>query len=146
MYQFSKENVESAINLYKQAIALDEEFASAHAGVSVSLIVLVGANFTQEPKKCIESALRYPEQSVVLDDQDPFCHYALGRSRAFSFQPEKAEPELKRAIELNPSYAHAYHGLAHLYMMTPGGDAEVSGRMMNEAIRLSPRDPLALGI
>ncbi|GIT72369.1 MAG: hypothetical protein Ct9H300mP28_21830 [Pseudomonadota bacterium] len=56
MYQFSKENVESAINLYKQAIALDEEFASAHAGVSVSLIVLVGANFTQEPKKCIESA------------------------------------------------------------------------------------------
>ena len=142
MFKFSKENVESAINLYKQAIALDEEFASAHAGVSVGLIVLVGANFTQEPKKCIESALRYAEQSVVLDDQDPFCHYALGRSRAFSFQPEKAEPELKRAIELNPSYAHAYHGLAHLYMMTPGGDAEVSGQMMNEAIRLSPRDPL----
>ncbi|GIT72368.1 MAG: hypothetical protein Ct9H300mP28_21820 [Pseudomonadota bacterium] len=27
-------------------------------------------------------------------------------------------------------------------MMTPGGDAEVSGRMMNEGIRLSPRDPL----
>ena len=80
MYQFSKENVESAINLYKQAIALDEGFASSHAGVSVGLIVLVGANFTQEPKKCIESALRYAEQSVVLNDHDPFCHYALGLS------------------------------------------------------------------
>ena len=43
---------------------------------------------------------------------------------------------------MNPSYAHAYHGLAHLYMMTPGGDAEVASGLMDEAIRLSPKDPL----
>ncbi len=142
MYQFSKENVESAIALYQKAIEADVEFALAHAGIAVGYLVLVGANFSEKPEQDIALALEHARKSVVIEDQDPFCHYALGRAEAFSFHHDKAELELKRAIALNPSYAHAYHGLAHLYMMTPGGDAEVSLGLMDEAIRLSPRDPL----
>ena len=142
MYQFSKENVASAISLYQQAIDLDDEFAPAQAGISVAYLVQVISNFTDEPKPCIEAALRHGERAVVLDDQDPFCRYALGRAFAFSFQPAKAERELKRAIELNPSYAQAYHGLAQSYLMTGDGDWEVSLELLNDAIRLSPSDPL----
>ena len=142
MYQFSKENVASAISLYQQAIDLDGEFAPAQAGISVAYLVQVISNFTDETKPCIEAALRHGERAVVLDDQDPFCRYALGRAFAFSFQPAKAERELKRAIELNPSYAQAYHGLAQSYLMTGDGDWEVSLELLNDAIRLSPSDPL----
>ena len=142
MYQFSKENVESGIALYQRAIAADDEFASAHAGLAVGYLILVGANLSENADEDIDHALESARRSVVLDDQDPFCHYALGRAEAFSFNHAKAESELKQAISMNPSYAHAYHGLAHLYMMTPGGDAEVASGLMDEAIRLSPKDPL----
>jgi adenylate cyclase len=142
MYQFSKENVQSGIALYQRAIAADDEFASAHAGLAVGYLILVGANLSENADEDIAHALESARRSVVLDDQDPFCHYALGRAEAFSFNHAKAESELKQAISMNPSYAHAYHGLAHLYMMTPGGDAEVASGLMDDAIRLSPKDPL----
>jgi TolB-like protein/class 3 adenylate cyclase len=142
MFQFSKENIETAIDLYRQAIVQDEEFASAQAGISVGNLVMVIANYTDDPKNCIQSALTHAERAVVLDDQDPFAHYALGRAYAFSRQPEKSERELKRAIDLNPSYAHAYHGLAQSFMMSQGSDGELIVKLMNDAIRLSPNDPL----
>jgi len=141
MYQFSKENVETAITLYQQAIARDEEFATAQAGLSVGYLIMVLSNFTDDPKHCIEKAVTHAERAVVLDDQDPFAHYALGRAAAFSHQPEKSDQELKRAIALNPSYAHAYHGLAQAYLMA-NGDGEAALELINNAIRLSPNDPL----
>ena len=141
MFQFSKQNIETAIDLYQQAIEQDEEFASAQAGISVGNLVMVIANYTDDPKHCIQSALTHAERAVILDDQDPLCHYALGRAYAFSRQPEKSEQELKRAISLNPSYAHAYHGLAQAYIMS-NGDAERALELLNDAIRLSPNDPL----
>ena len=142
MYQFSKENVENAIELYQQAIALDGEFGSAQAGLSVGYLIMVISNFTDDPGDCIEKAISHAEAAVILDDQDPFTHYALGRAAAFSKQPEKSEQELERAISINPSYAHAYHGLAQAYMMTPGSDGEKTLELINNAIRLSPNDPL----
>ncbi len=141
MYQFSKENVETAIVIYKQAIERDEEFASAQAGLSVGNLIMVISNFTDDPKGCIEKAVTHAERAVLLDDQDPFAHYALGRAAAFSRQPEKSEQNLKRAIALNPSYAHAYHGLAQAYTMA-NGDGEAALELINNAIRLSPNDPL----
>ena len=141
MFQFSKQNIETAIDLHQQAIEQDEEFASAQAGISVGNLVMVIANYTDDPKHCIQSALTHAERAVVLDDQNPFAHYALGRACAFSRQPEKSERELKRAISLNPSYAHAYHGLAQAYIMS-NGDAERALELLNDAIRLSPNDPL----
>ena len=141
MFQFSKQNIETAIDLYQQAIEQDEEFASAQAGISVGNLVMVIANYTDDPKHCIQSALTHAERAVVLDDQNPFAHYALGRACAFSRQPEKSERELKRAISLNPSYAHAYHALAQAYIMS-NGDAERALELLNDAIRLSPNDPL----
>ena len=115
MYQFSKENVQSGIALYQRAIAADDEFASAHAGLAVGYLILVGANLSENADEDIDHALESARRSVVLDDQDPFCHYALGRAEAFSFNHAKAESELKQAISMHPSYAHAYHGLAHLF-------------------------------
>jgi len=141
MYQFSKENVETAVELYQQAMELDEEFGSAQAGISVGNLIMVISNFTDDPKKCIEKALSHAERAVVLDDQDPFAHYALGRAAAFSRLPEKSEQELKRTITLNPSYAHAYHALAQAYVMS-NGDGDTALELINCAIRLSPNDPL----
>ena len=70
----------------------------------------------------IPAALLNGEKAVALDDQDPFAYCALGRAAAISQQPKKATWALRKVIELNPSYALAYHTLAQMHVLTPGNE------------------------
>ena len=141
MYQFSKDHVLKAIELFENAIRLDSEFGPAYAGVSVGKFVQSVAGYTESIDEMIQAALLNSEKAVGLDDQDLFAYYALGRAAAISKKPSKAMWALQKAIELNPSYALAYHALAQMHVMTPGNE-EPSMGYINEAIRLSPNDPL----
>ena len=141
MYQFSKAHVLKAIELFENAMRFDSEFAPAYAGISVGKFVQSVAGYTEKVDETIQAALLNGEKAVALDDQDPFAYYALGRAAAISQQPKKATWALRKAIELNPSYALAYHALAQMHVMTPGNE-EPSVGYIDEAIRLSPNDPL----
>jgi tetratricopeptide (TPR) repeat protein len=77
---------------------------------------------------------------VALDDQDPFAHVGLGRIRIVRGEHEQAIASFDRAIELNPSFALAYYGKGHSNWHCGYPDKAVI--CLDEAIRLSPRDPL----
>jgi hypothetical protein len=49
----------------------------------------------------------------VLDDRDASSNLALAWGLTFSRQPESAVNAARRAIALNPSFAHAYVGRDH---------------------------------
>ena len=87
-------------------------------------------------------ASEHAEIANKLDDENPFAFYALGRVRAFQKKHEEADFALNKAIEINPSYALAYHGLAQAYMMDIKSDKEKALGFVKTAIKLSPRDPL----
>lgn len=142
IYQFTPDNIEAAATLYSSAIDLDPKSSSAHAGSAIASILKIIGGVSGETEKLLLDASENAEIANKLDDENPFAFYALGRVRAFQKKHEEADFALKKAIEINPSYALAYHGLAQAYMMDIESDKEKALDFVKTAIKLSPRDPL----
>ena len=80
------------------------------------------------------------ETGTKIDPTDPFAFFAQGRILIFGGEHDRAIAAFQRAISLNPNYALAHFGLAHGYWHA--GQPEKSVPLLDEAIRLSPHDPI----
>jgi tetratricopeptide (TPR) repeat protein len=76
---------------------------------------------------------------VALDDQEPWGHLVLGLGHARRRRPEAAFTHLSQSIDLNPNFALGYAGLG--YALACGGQPERGLQSLEQAHRLSPRDP-----
>jgi adenylate cyclase len=81
-------------------------------------------------------------KAVILDDGDAAAHTALALYEMFSGRHEEARRRLQRALDRDPNMAIARGFLGHTYAF--GGDCDAAMPHFDEAIRLSPRDPLSV--
>jgi adenylate cyclase len=140
IHQYRAEDAEEAIAFLGRAIELDPTFASAHAGLAFVLYYKVILGFSEDRPGDLARALAAGTAAVRLDENDPFAHVALGRVHTAKGEHDQAIDYCNRAIDLNPNYASAYFGRAHsLWMSGRPAEAVLSH---DEAMRLSPRDPL----
>ncbi len=140
LYQYQAEDSIEALKFLQRAIELDPNFASAFAGLAFTLYYNVILGFSREPAADIARALEAGTTAVRVDENDPFAHVALGRVYTAKGEHGAAIQSCDRAITLNPSYASAHFGRAHSLWMS--GRPEDAIRSHDEAMRLSPRDPL----
>ncbi|HQZ95025.1 MAG TPA: tetratricopeptide repeat protein [Pyrinomonadaceae bacterium] len=131
------ENLKKAIEQFKAATDRDPNYALAYAGLADCYVVLnqyAGTPLTET----IPQAKAYAERAISIDRQLADPHTSLGVIYEQSWQWAEAEQEFKRAIELNPNYATAFHWYATFLRNT--------GRT-NEAVPLITRaqeiDPLS---
>ena len=85
-------------------------------------------------------ALEAGRTAVRLDENDPFAHVALARVYTLHGEHDTAIAQCDIAISLTPSYANAHFGRAHSLWMS--GQALQAIASHDEAMRLSPRDPI----
>jgi serine/threonine protein kinase/tetratricopeptide (TPR) repeat protein len=132
----TEDGIRRAIEHFERAIEVAPDYALAYAGMADAYNDLM--NYSLSPPedahpKAKEAALK----ALALDDELAEAHAALG-----SIVSEQewdwagAEAEFKRAIELNPNYAAAYHGLGGL--MSYEGRFDEALEAMNRAIELEP--------
>jgi tetratricopeptide (TPR) repeat protein len=76
---------------------------------------------------------------VSLDDEEPWGHLVLGLGYARRRRPQLAVEHLSKAVTLNPSFALGYAGLG--YALACGGEPERGLDELEQAHKLSPRDP-----
>jgi serine/threonine protein kinase/tetratricopeptide (TPR) repeat protein len=100
-----------AIDAYNQAIALDPNYALAYDGLADCLLFNTLANLTHREAmlKAKESALK----AIELDNTLAEAYTTLAFIKEnFDYDPQGAESDFKRAIELNPKYpiAHQFYG------------------------------------
>ena len=103
--KFSEEGFAKAIVCYHQAIAIDPDYAAAHAGIA-EYYNWLGIYCVLPFQECAISAYEAAATAVELDPAAAEAHCALGQaklSRDFSW--DSAERQLFKAIELNPNYA-----------------------------------------
>ena len=139
-FQFSKQELETAISLHARAIDLDPTFAPAFGALAYCLYYYVVSGFSSQREADLERASEAGRQAVALDDSDPWGHTALGRIYTLRGEHDTAIASCDRALALNPNFAFAYLGKAHS-LWQHGRPREAIG-FHDEAIRLSPRDPM----
>jgi tetratricopeptide (TPR) repeat protein len=135
-YKASEQGWRQAIDCYKKAVALDPEFALAHAGIASGHTVwaLWG---TTPPAAARASATAAIARARALDEDLAEVHSTLAMIRMFfEWEWDEAEREFRQAIALNPSDGEVYHWLAHYLLLV--GRPEEALDAFAEARRFDP--------
>ncbi len=139
-HRINKADHAEAMRLFREAIALDPEFAAAHAYLAFALSTSVLYGYAEDTAKALASARAAAEQAVSLDPNEPVARFSLGRVHVFAGEIEMAIGETQTAIAINPNFAWGHYGLGFAYLYG-AGQAEQSLPHYDAALRLSPRDP-----
>jgi len=105
-YQASlAEKYDEAIELYKKAIGINPDFASAHANLGV----------TYMNKGRLKEALVTLQKAIDLDPQNAGTHYNLGLVYDKMGKLDEAILAYEKSIAINPGFARAYQNLGIAY-------------------------------
>src|SRR6266545_1110384 len=139
MWRMSTQEHGRAQELLQRAIALDADYAHAHALLGWTYVTMFNLDTRRPIGEFTDQALAAGTTAVMLDDEDPWGHLVVGLGHARRRRPELALRHLSQSIELNPSFALGHAGLG--YAMAVGGQPERGLQALEQAHRLSPRDP-----
>ena len=126
--KYTEEGWRKSIEFFKEAAAVDPNYALAYAGIADSYSLL-GEMGVLVPKEAFPQARSYAEKALKLDDKLSEAHLSLGIVKLFyDWNPPAAEPELARARELNPSDPQVHHFYGH-YLELAGRYIEATGEI-----------------
>jgi TolB-like protein/Tfp pilus assembly protein PilF len=146
LYQLEEAGFLAAGLALERAVALDRDYAAAHAWLAYWHLFLVGQGWTAsaDPPLPRDVAMRragaLAERAVRLDPSDARALTIGGHVRAFLHRDAAGAMELhERALGFNPNLplAWAFSGLAECYQ----GRHAAAIRRIEQARRLSPFDP-----
>jgi TolB-like protein/Flp pilus assembly protein TadD len=132
------DGLQAAVQFYNQAIEKDPGFALAYAGLADTYVILA-AYGNVPPGESMPRAKAAALRAIELDNALAEPHAALGEYYgAYAWNYETAERELRKATELSPSYATAWHWLGNfLPIVGKGGEAIEAGKRAEELDPLS---------
>jgi TolB-like protein/Tfp pilus assembly protein PilF len=133
------ESLEQAMDLFRRAIEMDPEYAYAYVGLA-DTYMLMGDYGGLDLQKMVASAVPALDRALQLDSRLAPAYASLGAIRTKQFDFDAAEAAHRRAIELDPNYATAYHWYGDLlvsYANRPGDAIP----LLEQAVRLDPLSP-----
>jgi TolB-like protein len=140
MYRFNRRDNAAATAHFLQAIARDPRFARAHAGLSFVHFQTAFMRHTDDVAGETAQARRYAARGLELDPLDPFVNFTMGRSYWLEGDLDTSLAWLERSVALCPNYAQGIYSCALTEALA--GRGLDGGRHVEQAMRLSPIDPL----
>jgi len=137
LHRHTESELHQAIEYFQRATEEDPNYASGYAGLA-SAYANLSTNY-ESPRDAMPQAKAAALRALELDQDLAEAHAWLGFvSITFDWDAVTAERELKRAIELNPSYADAHAVYAWCLSATAHHEQAI-----NEAKRAMELDPFA---
>ena len=135
----TQQGINKAVEYFEQAARVDPTFALAYSGLADCYNALAGFDW-MAPDLAYPLAKRFSMKALEIDESLAEAHASLAvtlKNQLWDFG--SAERELRRAIELRPSYALAYHWLAGLLGMF--GKVEEALSWERRGIEIDPYSP-----
>jgi len=133
--------LKKAIGFFEKALKSDENFAQAYTGLADSYAALALLEF-MAPNEAYPKAREAVGKALALDANLAAAHTSLGLIRfQYDWDWLGAEQELRKALDINPSYAPAHHFYAD-YLKAMGRFDEA----ILEIEKARELDPLSLAI
>jgi TolB-like protein/cytochrome c-type biogenesis protein CcmH/NrfG len=139
-WRMTQEDNLLAQGVLEQAIAVDPDYAQAHAVLAVSHIFGVQMGW-QDSEAVMARAERAALAAVRIDDEDPWAHLAVAFVNARLGRIADSLGAFETTLRLNPSFSLA-HGCRGL-VLSWGGQWREGAEAAHRALRLSPRGPFA---
>ncbi len=142
IYRLEEASFRAAGEALQRAVALDPDYAAAHAWWACWHLFLVGQGWSEDRPAAMARAGALAERAVQLDPADARGLTICGHVQAFLHGDLDAAVALhQRALAMNPNLplAWVFSGLAHSYR----GEHEIAIARIEQAGRLSPYDPHA---
>lgn len=133
----TREDLLKAIEHYKQAIALDPNFALAYAATA-EVYNSMGKNPDAAPKDCIPLAKAAAQRALEIDPTLAQAHSALADSLAlYDWDWAASELHFKKAIELDPNVSYTY--VAYSGYLQAQGKADEAVTALEKSVALEPQ-------
>ncbi len=133
------EGIQRGLEYFQRALAIDPDYALAHAGVA-DCYILLGFYGYLPPREACPKGKAAALRALEIDEGLAEAHASLAFAGVcHDWDMQAAEKNFQRAIELNPGYAPAYYWYATLF--TALGRSE-EGVIQNE--RALEVDPLSI--
>ena len=140
MWTYEKDQVQTALTLFKQSFESDPKFAPAYAYYAYSCYIHVIMGYAEDPEAMLDEGMKTAKMALQCDDRDAFPYFAIGRIHMMQGRHDDSIAALRKSIELNPCFAQSYHGLG--FALSLAGELEESRHTTKKAIDMSPRDPM----
>lgn len=139
-YKYGPDENQTALTFFRQAIALDPNFAPGHYGYALALQWDIW-HYSDRPFEEVQGIPREEALlAVSLDDKDAMAHAVLAHMLMWGSEWEAAIAEARTALDLNPSNAFVISMLG--CVLGFGGYRDEALDRIRKAIRASPHDPL----
>ncbi len=134
--RYTPEDNRLSRDYFERAIAIDPDFARAHADIAFSHAMDLLSGWTTAPEETLRLAKKHGEFAIELDPNQREVHFAMGAVHLRERRFEDAIGSNLRAIEIDPNYADAYAQMA--WIMMYAGRAEEGLGSIEKAMRLNP--------
>jgi eukaryotic-like serine/threonine-protein kinase len=140
--KLTEEGLKKSVEYFQQAIDLDPGYALAYAGLSESYQDLGGVLGFFSPREFYLKAKAAAMKALEADETLAEAHSSLASIKQYyDWDRKGAESELKRALQLNPSYSAAHH--TYGTVLESEGRFEESIAERKRAAELDPLSPSA---
>jgi adenylate cyclase len=138
-YRETKQDFETSIDLFKQAIALDPTLSIARAYLATIMVQGVHYGWLKSSRELWASAMDLAESSVRLDPRSSFAYSILGYLHMMQGRYDAAHEAIRRAVELNPydMGARGVEGICHLVV----GEQREAIELLSMAVQRGNSDP-----
>jgi adenylate cyclase len=136
----SRDKYDETIGLYERALALDPRSVEAQSYLAIQLTARVLDNMTDTAAADIARAEGLAGQALASSPTGGLAHYAKGQVLRAQNRYGEAIPEYETALAFNRNWMGAYAPLG--WCKLHNGSMDETIPLAEQAIRLSPRDPL----
>ena len=108
-YQYTDQDVETAIAYFQSAVEKDPAYAQAYAGLADAYIHLGNPVWGgRSPKETLSDAKEAATTALKLDPSLPEAHFSLAQTLQYDWNWSEAGKEYNLALELNSNYVNAH--------------------------------------
>jgi serine/threonine protein kinase/Tfp pilus assembly protein PilF len=136
-YGRTSEGLKKSIDLFQQAIRADPNYALAYAGLADAYVVAPSYNVGISSKQARAVADEATQKALALAPSLSETHAARAITLSMLWRWSEAEPEFRRALELNPNNATAHYFYGFVFLV-PQKRFEEGLNELHTALSLDP--------
>ena len=140
-YRAEPASVADALKFYQKAIALDPDFADAHAGYARVAVDVLTYGFLDNLPSAVARKRAYEAagRALSLNPRLARSYSVLALLQMFESEHENAVASARKAVALNPNSAEAHLNLA--VVLVYAGRQDEALQAMETVLRLNPKPP-----